>query len=140
MKKGIIVILALLSCTSNAATLSLSDDIELIAVNGVNVGLMKEVVLPSGQHFIEVRYAEIFETLSDSSDWVKSSSMYLRLNLENDISYKLSTMNYDTSEEAGHFEENPKLFISSENEIKKEVKVMNMSKILNEFQSSLLAE
>ena len=140
MKRIITIFLVLFSCTSNAATLSLSDSIELIAVNGVHVEFIKEVNLPSGQHFIEVRYAEMFETLSDSSDWVKSSSMYLSLNLEDDNYYQLSTLSYDSSEEAESFEHNPKLFISSESEVKREVKVMNMSKIMNDFQSSLLAE
>ena len=140
MKKTMIAMLALLSCTSHAATLSISDDIELIAVNGKHVEVMQEIELPQGQHFIEVRYAELFDAMSDSSHWVRSSSMYLTLKVEDKGRYQLSTPNYDSYEEAENFEDNPKLFITSDTGVKEEVSVMDMSSIINEFHSSLLAE
>lgn len=140
MKKIMIAILALLSCTSYAATLSIPDDIELIAVNGKHVEVDIDIELPPGQHFIEVRYAELFDTMSDNSLWVRSSSMYLTLKLEDEGRYQLSTPNYHSYEEAESFKDNPKLFITSETGVKEEVKVMDMSNIISKLHSSILVE
>lgn len=98
---------ALVSFSSNAASVSFPDSLAVTGVNGETQFATHQIQLAEGENLIELKYHDIFEVNADDSGaWVKSGPLYLIL--ESDLGqYQAMTPIIDTEEEAYDFINNP---------------------------------
>lgn len=110
----LLALLSLLSLSAHAAKLELADDLELLAVDGKDVGNgwfseSASVELTAGNHKIALQYERAVEGVNPRmEEFIRSEPLLLTLEVEEDRTYQLVT--HALAKEAPRqFAENPKV-------------------------------
>ncbi|MGI2261365.1 DUF2057 family protein [Shewanella sp. GXUN23E] len=139
MRKLIAGLVVLLSSYAHAGTLTYSDDIEILAVNGVRADKVDAVQLRPGKNIIQIRYAEIFgDEYSDSVSWYRSKPAFVSFDVESGDIYHLDVPQYISREDAEQFDIEPDVSLTKVDGDKKEVNVVSVVELVNTIYLSLI--
>ncbi|MBV7317575.1 DUF2057 family protein [Shewanella sp. NIFS-20-20] len=139
MKKIIAGFVILFSSYAQAGSLSCSDEVEVMAVNGVGVEKSESIKLKPGKNMIQIRYVELFDDeYTDSSSWYRSKPAFVSFNVESGDKYFLDVPEYSTLSDAEQFDTDPKIALFNNAGDEKNVKVLSVSELVNALSLSLI--
>lgn len=112
IKSFVITAGLLLSSLASAATINLPQQLGLEAVNGER-DITKPLMLPKGDHLLELRFAEMYASnADDSGQWLRSGPLYLPLSVGDEQLLTLTLPKLYSYDEARRFLKAPKATLS----------------------------
>ncbi|MGL4448842.1 MAG: DUF2057 family protein [Shewanella sp.] len=141
MKYTTLALLALVAFNSGAATLSTSENLKILAVDGQKITKFNPINLDEGDHLVELRYEELFDGLGGSSStWVRSATFYANLTInDSNKDYTIIAPKHHYHKDANEYIKSPTMQITSENE-SQPLALIDLSSMINQLYTSTLSK